>query len=220
MSNIDWKQYFNEKAAAFGGSVKTSDYFNEQSFFIRRDNTLKWLGEMKGKEILDAGCGVGAFSEPLVSNNTVFGIDFSEKSLEYAKQRGLKVYCSDLGKLPFEDAKFDLVLCIGVIQHIKDYDKIIKELGRVVKPSGILLIETLNKFSAQRKLLDLIGKSNKNFDLMFGKKELGQLLTTLGFEEIEFMSLYHPMNFVTYSEDEGVFNKYFSTSFAVKGRKK
>ena len=220
MSDADWKQYFNDKAAAFGGSVKTSDYFNEKSFFIRRDNTLQWLGELKDKEILDAGCGVGAFSEPLVSKNMVCGVDFSEKSLEFAKQRGLKGYCGDLGQLPFEDGKFDLILCIGVIQHIKEYKKIIVELGRVVKPGGTLLIETLNKFSVQRKLLDFIGKSNKNFDLMFGKEELKSLLVSLGFEDIEFMSMYHPMEFVTYSKNEGIINKYFSTSFAIKGRKR
>lgn len=219
MKEANWKNYFNEKASTFGGSVKTSDYFDERSFYIQRDNTLRWLGEIKGKEILDAGCGVGAFSEPLVKENTVYGVDFSEKSLEFAKERGLRGYCGDLAQLPFETGKFDLILCIGVLQLIKEYKKVIAELARVLKPGGTLLVETLNKYSMQRKLLGMVDKTKK-FDLMFGMSELAELFKEAGLESIEFMNIYHPMEFVTSSKREGFINKYFSTSFAIKGMKK
>lgn len=218
MSDSSWKDYFNNKAKTHGGSVMTSDYFNEKSFYMQRENTLKWLGDLKNKEILDAGCGVGAFSETLVKDNSVYGVDFSEKSLEFAKKRGLNTCTGDLKALPFEDGKFDLVLCIGVIQLIREYEKVIRELARVTRPGGTLLIETLNKNSVQRKVYSFLNR-DKKFDLMFSKEELRRLFEGLGFKNIEFMSLYHPADFVTYKKDEGFIDKYFSTSFAIKGEK-
>lgn len=219
MGNSNWKQYFDKKAETHGASVKSSDYFNEESFFMQRDNTLRWLGELEGKEILDAGCGVGAFSEPLVTQNTVYGVDFSEKSLEFAANRGLITMSEDLTALPFDKDKFDLVLCIGVIQLIEQYVSVIKELARVTKPGGTLLIQTLNRGSIQRKLLKLFERSNK-FDRMYAMDELKKVFTEHGFEHIEFMKIYHPFKFVTKSTGQGALSGTFATSFTIKGSKK
>ncbi|WP_127582218.1 class I SAM-dependent methyltransferase [Paenibacillus koleovorans] len=218
MANTNWKQYFDKKAETHGASVQASDYFNEESFFMQRDNTLRWLGPMKGKEVLDAGCGVGAFSEPLVAENTVYGVDFSVKSLEHAAARGLKTSVDDLMGLSFENNKFDAVMCIGVIQLIEQYEKVIKELARVTKPGGTLLIQTLNKGSVQRKLLSLYEKSKK-FERMYEMEELKQVFERHGFKQIEFLKMYHPFKFVTKSAGGGGLSQWFSTSFAIKGVK-
>jgi ubiquinone/menaquinone biosynthesis C-methylase UbiE len=219
MSTTNWKQYFDQKAERHGASVKSSDYFDDASFFMQRDNTLRWLGEMRGKEILDAGCGVGAFSEPLTRENTVYGVDFSEKSLEFAAARGLRTKTDDLTALHFDDNQFDVVLCIGVIQLIEQYLPVIKELARVTKPGGTLLVQTLHKGSIQRKLLRLFEQSKK-FDKMYGMGELKQAFTQSGFEQIEFLKLYHPFQFVSKSRGEGMLSDSFCTSFAIKGSKK
>ncbi|WP_248925655.1 class I SAM-dependent methyltransferase [Paenibacillus hamazuiensis] len=218
MSNSNWKQYFDQKAATHGASVKSSDYFDDESFFMQRDNTLRWLGEQKGKEILDAGCGVGAFSEPLVANNTVYGVDFSVKSLEFAAARGLVTMSEDLTALPFEDGKFDVVLCIGVIQLIEQYTAVLRELARVTKPGGTMLVQTLHQGSIQRKLLKLFEK-DKKFDRMYTMDELKQVYAQYGFGQIQFLKMYHPFKTVT-SGDEGKLSDMFCTSFAIKGSKK
>ncbi|NOU98189.1 methyltransferase domain-containing protein [Paenibacillus sp. LMG 31456] len=219
MSSSNWKQYFDKKAEVHGASVKSSDYFDDESFFMQRDNTLRWLGESKGKVILDAGCGVGAFSEPLVKQNTVYGVDFSEKSLEFAAGRGLQTSADDLTALHFEAGKFDVVLCIGVIQLIEQYKSVIGELARVTKPGGTLLIQTLNKGSLQRKVLRLFEKSKK-FDKMYAMDELKKVFEAHGFEQIQFLNIYHPFKFVTTGDGQGLFSNTLSTSFAIKGRKK
>jgi ubiquinone/menaquinone biosynthesis C-methylase UbiE len=219
MANANWKQYFDKKAETHGASVKTSDYFDEESFFLQRDHTLRWLGELKGKQILDAGCGVGAFSEPLVKNNTVYGVDFSEKSLEFAASRGLITFADDLTSLHFEDGKFDVLFCIGVIQLIEQYTAVIKELARVTKPGGTLLIQTLNSGSIQRKLLRLFEK-DKKFDRMYAMEELKKVFIQYGFEDIQFLKIYHPFKFVTASSGSGGLSSMFCTSFAIKGSKK
>ncbi|GAA3409682.1 class I SAM-dependent methyltransferase [Paenibacillus hodogayensis] len=219
MGNIHWKQYFDKKAEVHGASVKSSDYFNEESFFMQRANTLRWLGSCEGKVILDAGCGVGAFSEPLVEQNTVYGVDFSEKSLEYAAARGLKTLNGDLTALPFEEGMFDVVVCNGVIQLIEQYEDVLRELARVTKPGGTLLVETLNRNSIQRKLLRLLEK-DKKFDRMYEMEELRGVFVKYGFEQIEFLNMYHPFKFVTEGSGQGMGANRFSTSFAIKGRKR
>lgn len=219
MSNTKWKQYFDNKAETHGAAVQSSDYFSDESFFMQRDHTLSWLGTLKGKEVLDAGCGVGAFSEPLVGQNTVYGVDFSVKSLEFAAGRGLKTMPGDLTALEFPNGKFDVVLCIGVIQLIEQYEDVIRELARVTKPGGTLLIETLNKSSVQRKIVTMLEKGKK-FDRMYAMDELKQLYVKYGFEQTEFLQLYHPFKFVTKGSGAGMLANSFCTSFAIKGRKK
>lgn len=217
MAHSNWRQYFDEKAATHGASVKASDYFDDASFFMQRNNTLRWLGPLAGKTILDAGCGVGAFSEPLTANNEVHGVDFSEKSLEFAAVRGLKTKTDDLTALSFPDGMFDVVLCIGVIQLIEQYSAVIGELARVTKPGGILLIQTLHKESIQRKLLGLFERSRK-FDRMYAMPELQAAFSALRFSGIEFLKMYHPFRFVTQGQS-GALADSFCSSFAIKGTK-
>lgn len=219
MSDSHWKQYFDQKAATHGASVKSSDYFDDTSFFVQRDHILKWLGDMEGREILDAGCGVGAFSEPWTRANTVHGVDFSEKSLEFAAMRGLKTSTGDLGALPFESGKFDMVVCIGVIQLIEDYEPVVTELARVTKPGGTLLIQTLHRDSLQRRLLGLFERSKK-FDRMYAMGDLARVFARLGFDSISFLKQYHPLKVVTCGNEAEKLTDLFCTSFAVKGSKK
>ena len=217
MSQSSWKKYFDEKATTHGASVKSSDYFDDASFFMQREYTLDWLGPVSGKKVLDAGCGVGAFSEPLTADNEVYGVDFSEKSLEYAATRGLKTMPGDLTALDFPPDMFDVVLCIGVIQLIEAYQSVIRELARVTKPGGILLIQTLHRDSIQRKLLRLIERTKK-FDRMYAMSELQAEYSGADFGHIEFLKMYHPFRFVTQGS-EGELGDSFCTSFAIKGIK-
>lgn len=218
MSGSAWKVYFDQKAATHGASVKSSDYFDDASFFMQRQHVLNWLGEMNGKTILDAGCGVGAFSEPLVEKNSVYGVDFSEKSLEFAAERGLQTRVDDLTALSFPDNTFDVVLCIGVIQLIDEHMAVLRELTRVTKPGGILLVQTLHKGSMQRKLLKFF-ETAKKFDKMYAMDELQDAYGQGGFGEIEFLKMYHPFKFVTTGSCGGGLLDSFCTSFAIKGRK-
>lgn len=218
MTKSDWQNYFDQKAATHGASVKASDYYDEASFFMQRDNILRWLGDLRGVHILDAGCGVGAFSEPLVAANTVHGVDFSAKSLEYAAARGLNTRVGNLAALPFEDGYFDLVLCIGVIQLIDDHLTVLRELARVTKPGGTLLVQTLHRRSLQRKLLARFEKSHK-FDKMYAMDALAADFAACGLGSFEFLKQYHPFRFIT-TGGAGELGDFLCTSFALKGRKK
>ena len=219
MGNSQWQQYFDQKAATHGASVKSSDYFDDDSFFVQRDHILQWIGPLAGKRILDAGCGVGAFSEPWTRANTVVGVDFSEKSLEFAAARGLQTLSADLTALPFESGSFDLVVCIGVIQLIENYQPVLAELARVTKRGGMLLVQTLHQGSLQRKLLGLVERSKK-FDRMYEMAELRDEFDRLGFGEASFLKQYHPFKTVASSDSFGGPGDWFCTSFAIRGIKR
>lgn len=219
MAELNWMDYFNNKAKTHKGSVMTSDYYDEKSFFIQRENILSWLGSQKNKRILDGGCGVGAFSENIAKENEVHGIDFSEESLAYATKRGLQTHVGNLTALPFEDSTFDVCYSIGVIQYIHDYKKALSELARVVKPGGTLLLETLNKESVQRKVYCLFHKNDKDFDLMFSEKELSDNFLELGLKDIEILTLYQPFYFKTTGKTPGFIDRRFGITFAIKGTK-
>jgi SAM-dependent methyltransferase/glycosyltransferase involved in cell wall biosynthesis len=95
----------------------------------------------KGSKVLDVGCNSGEFLKLLEEGKQceTVGVDISETVLELARQKGLKVYNADAENLPFEDASFDVVILREVLVHLHDPVKALREIKRVLKPSGFLL---------------------------------------------------------------------------------
>lgn len=95
----------------------------------------------KNLKILDAGCGPGAMLVRLKKFGDVIGVDISDEALHYAKKRGV-VKKGDIMKLKFNSNTFDVVICMDVLYHmwVKDEIKAVKELNRVLKKDGILLV--------------------------------------------------------------------------------
>ena len=117
MGNEAWKNYFDHKAEEHGASVKTSDYFDDASFFMQRDNLLRWLGPVEGLEILDAGCGVGHSTIQLARafpDHWVIGVDQSEDRLTRKK--------------PYPDALMPTNL-VFVRADLVDYWRLMAEAG-------------------------------------------------------------------------------------------
>lgn len=100
----------------------------------------KYLPCQRDLKILDAGCGTGVALSYLKKYGSVIGVDKSTEALKYAKKLG-KVVKADIGKLPFKDDSFNLVVCLDVLYHlwVKDCPKTLKELNRVLKKDGFLL---------------------------------------------------------------------------------
>jgi SAM-dependent methyltransferase len=91
--------------------------------------------------ILDAGCGTGINLKNLQIIGDVYGLDISMDALIFSRIRGLhSLICGSVDKLPIRDGIFDLVLALDVIEHIDEDISAIKELNRVLKPGGCLII--------------------------------------------------------------------------------
>ena len=104
---------------------------------------LKKLKLKPKSKILDIGCGTGRNLKLLQSFGTIQGVDYSDLAVKYCHQRGLKaVKKASANKLPFNKSEFNLVTLFDVLYHqgIKSDLKVLKEVNRVLKPKGRILI--------------------------------------------------------------------------------
>ena len=102
------------------------------------------IGDVRGKKILDAGCGEGVYSRYLKKlGASVVGIDGSEKMVRFARERDpdMEFKVVDLlGGLDFEDLSFDAVVSSGVLMSLPQLDTFLSESFRILKNQGLLSI--------------------------------------------------------------------------------
>jgi SAM-dependent methyltransferase len=92
-------------------------------------------------QVLDAGCGSGRTLEELVGYGEVHGIELDPQAAEIAQARGVgEVRVGRLEELPWEADTFELITCLDVIEHTSDDRATLRELRRVSKPGGWLLV--------------------------------------------------------------------------------
>jgi SAM-dependent methyltransferase len=106
-----------------------------------------WLwSDLSDKEVLEAGCGAGRFTEILLEKGAlVTSIDLSEaveaNQENCPQSERHRIAQADITSLPFKPKQFDVVLCLGVIQHTPDPETTIAALYNQVKPGGHLVID-------------------------------------------------------------------------------
>ena len=113
--------------------------------FYERPATLSLLPSVKGKRILDAGCGPGIYAEWLVNNGAeVLAIDANEKMVHHARERlgnKARVIQADLEqRLDFlPDLSFDIVISPLVMDYIRDWQMLLGEFYRILANPGYLI---------------------------------------------------------------------------------
>ena len=120
--------------------------------------------ELNGKTVLDVGCGGGILSESMAGLNAqVTGIDLSDKALQVAKLHLLesgrqvdyrKIAVEELAAL--QPARYDVVTCLEMLEHVPDPGSIITACAQLVKPGGWIFFSTLNR-NPKSYLLAVIG---------------------------------------------------------------
>ena len=99
------------------------------------------LGEPRASlDILDAGCGTGRNLIEYGGLGDAVGIEPSPDAIAFCAERGLTAIRSGVEELPFEDDRFDLVLMLDVLEHIADDGAALRELRRVTRPGGALVL--------------------------------------------------------------------------------
>src|SRR5260370_7166720 len=87
--------------------------------------------------ILDVGCGTGANLQMLAEFGVAEGVDVSPEALEFCRARGLGSLRQGAAEsLPYEDAQFDLVTGLDVVEHLDDDIAGLSEMRRVLRPDG------------------------------------------------------------------------------------
>ena len=108
------------------------------------------LGDVRGRDVLDLGCGTGRHATWLVKGGArVTGLDFSEKMLERARLKvpadGARFIAHDLHEpLPLDDASFDAAVSGLVLEHIRDLDGFFAEVHRVLRPGGRAVVSAMH----------------------------------------------------------------------------
>jgi len=101
----------------------------------------RFASKSRPLRVADVGCGMGANLETLGEFGWVVGLDSSATALGFSRQRGFpRLLAAALPSLPFPDAKFDIVCALDVIEHIDDDTAAVRELWRVCKPGGLLVV--------------------------------------------------------------------------------
>lgn len=154
-----------------------------------------------GGRLLDVGCGAGSVADLARAGfQRVCGCDVSVHALRQARQRGMAAVCVDLnaGMLPYQDGSFDCVTCLEVIEHVVDPLRLLRELHRVLRPQGRLVMTTPN-IRYFRNVLKLIvegrfphtttdtfvwGGGHLHY---FTRNDLAQLLGEAGFVRWQFV---------------------------------
>ena len=113
---------------------------------------LDLLEPKQGEVILDAGCGTGIFTLDILSLGLrVIGLDISLPMLIQAgkKLKGypIQTVLADMSNLPFGESSFDKVVSITALEFIEDAKGAVKELFRVTRRGGCIVVATLNSLS-------------------------------------------------------------------------
>ena len=156
-------------------------------------NLLKYT--KRGQYILEVGSGSGIDSAFLSSKGRkVFAIDKSLYACKTTKMTcrffhtDVKLLLADTHFLPFKDNVFDLIFSSGVLHYFKDIKIVINEQKRVLKRKGYIIINvpyTYSFHTIYKKIMYLIKKWPWGWETQYSKKELRDLLKTVGFKIID-----------------------------------
>jgi ubiquinone/menaquinone biosynthesis C-methylase UbiE len=133
---------YNALAEAYAAVVDTKPH----NAYYERPATLSLLPDVKGKWVLDVGCGPGVYAEWLVAHGAqVVAFDANRKMVRLARQRlgdKAQVVLANL-EAPLDflaDGSFDVVVCPLVMDYIKDWESTFIEFHRVLREGGYLVI--------------------------------------------------------------------------------
>jgi 2-polyprenyl-3-methyl-5-hydroxy-6-metoxy-1,4-benzoquinol methylase len=158
------------------------------------DDELK----IKGK-LLEIGCSVGFFLEEAKKYNFITtGLELNKNAAESCLYRGLNIKNCSLTEAKFEDGLFDVVVMSHVLEHIADIKDFLKEVHRVIKPGGYIVLSQPNYQALVPGILkqDWYGWVPADHFWHFTPKSITYVLRQNGFEleSVQINSMYYPFD--------------------------
>jgi 2-polyprenyl-6-hydroxyphenyl methylase/3-demethylubiquinone-9 3-methyltransferase len=95
---------------------------------------------------------------PFTGGYVHVGVDLSESALRLAARHGVVPARADVGRLPFADGVADVVIAGEVFEHVPDLESAVAEIGRLLRPGGVLLFDTINDTTWARVSLVMVGE--------------------------------------------------------------
>ena len=138
-----------------------------------------------GRRVLDLGCRDGALSRVYAEGNSLVGLDADREALAEAEKLGIETRWADLDEpLPFEDASFDVAVAGELLEHLRDPQRVVGEVRRVLRPGGTFVASVPNAYRLKNRIRFLLGRKPEDDPThlqMFSAGEVRSLLA--GFDE-------------------------------------
>ncbi|MEA3494396.1 MAG: class I SAM-dependent methyltransferase [Candidatus Margulisiibacteriota bacterium] len=142
--------------------------------------------QLKTGKILDWGCGLGQMSYLLKNRGfDVISYDIDQNGRKFLDRIGQTlILAEDPVKMPFPDGSFEAVLSSGVLEHVPDHLASIKEISRILKDNGYLIIFRLpNRYSYIEFVSDLLRRGDH--PVKYSVSEIKQILDKEGFNLVD-----------------------------------
>ncbi|MGN2244811.1 class I SAM-dependent methyltransferase [Frateuria sp. GZRR33] len=147
------------------GFDEIRDFYDRKYYaVIGNDTRLPWhcrsvarrFGPFEGRAVLDVACGTGEWLSYFREHGArvVAGIDLSERAIDACRRRlpEGEFHCGTAETLPFAAAAFDIVTCMGSLEHFLDKPAALLEMRRVLKPGGLIVLLVPNAGFLTRRL--------------------------------------------------------------------
>jgi D-aspartate ligase len=145
--------YFRS-AASYWEKLYEDKHLTARIYQERKDLTVSWISDFPlpaGARVLDLGCGAGHTAVALAQRGyQVDALDCEQAMLDMASRRAqsagvtLTMGIGDAHELPFEESSFDAILALGLIPWLRSPHQALREMQRVLKPGGLLVISSDN----------------------------------------------------------------------------
>lgn len=123
----------------------------DSAMALNRQNILSSIVPLKEGKLLDVGCNDGNWTIALgkkMQTDQLYGIEIVDREAKKAQGLGIQVKTGDIvNGLPYDNDEFDLVHANQIIEHVSDVDLFAREIYRVLKPGGLLILSTENASS-------------------------------------------------------------------------
>lgn len=158
MNRYSYKDFYNTVSNEYSPGDSEYYYYRDDRFFNVK--SLVNPGKKEELVILDVGCGNGWQIAPCLKGNQVYGLDISKANIGKSTARGIKAQVHDIETpFPFEDGFFDTVVCSEILEHLFFPEVTLKEIHRVLKTSGRLIVTIPNLYCFRNRLSILAGKN-------------------------------------------------------------
>jgi ubiquinone/menaquinone biosynthesis C-methylase UbiE len=146
-------------------NLSANDYERSCTSFSLPEVTAALAAVVNGRapdSLLDVGCGYGGIAATLrdtLGIERVHGVDIDEDVIDEARGKGVEAVHADVGAgpLPFEDGRFDLLTCFGMLDYLPWYDVAVREFSRVLVPGGVIAVALPNLAAWHNRLSLLFG---------------------------------------------------------------
>ena len=179
---MKWSKRTTAETAIAYRDTFTKDIVGRYTDASEQEPVLKMMELKENAFILDAGCGTGRYLANICRTNQFLAVDVSLEMIKVARNQVKKGFyvVGDIEHLPLKECIFDEVICVRVLQHIKNQMEAIKELSRVCRVGGNVILLSLNSWTLHclyknMRMTRLIKIINHPFKYLLGKKVASKL---------------------------------------------